>query len=290
MVIVRVIGGLGNQMFQYVYAYALSKKGYDVKLDLSSFDNYDLHGGYQLNHYNLKLESATKNDLSIFSKLSKKQKIFSFFNPKLPKNVKEHGLNFKTRLLEVKDNSYIKGYFQSEKYFVGIKSEILETFSLSNYSKYTLEMEKQINESKNSISLHIRRGDYVSNKQANEVHGTCDLNYYYKAISYLKDKFNFEQIFVFSDDIKWCENNLKIDGIKLIFVKSIENKLLPHEDIFLMSQCKHNIIANSSFSWWGAWLNNYPEKIVIAPKRWYVKKEKQKQVENSLIPDSWIKI
>lgn len=290
MVVVRIIGGLGNQMFQYAYALALKKKGYDVKLDLTSIENYTLHGGYQLNHYKINLPVASSEELINFIDIKKKDKFFALFNKNIFKQVKEHGLNFKERLLKVSDNSYIKGYFQSQKYFLDISKDIKETFSLKNFSEYTKKTKELINNDDNSVSLHIRRGDYVSNEIANKVHGTCDLEYYYRAVDFLSKKIDYKNIFIFSDDIKWCKENLNLEKYNCIYVDSINNKLLPHEDIFLMSLCKHNIIANSSFSWWGAWLNTNPDKIVVVPKRWYLKKEKQKQVEKSLIPESWFRI
>jgi hypothetical protein len=127
--------------------------------------------------------------------------------------------------------------------------------------------------------LHIRRGDYISDKKANSVHGTCDLSYYKKATELICAKFNDAHFFVFSDDISWAKENLNINNTTYI-----DHKTIPHEDIHLMSLCKHNITANSSFSWWGAWLNQYSKKTVIAPKQWFINKE------NEVACESWIKL
>jgi hypothetical protein len=124
----------------------------------------------------------------------------------------------------------------------------------------------------------------VANKNANAHHGTCTLDYYHEAIKIMKEKIKNPYFFIFSDDIPWVKENLKIDG-DAFFITG--KKIKDHEEMFLMSRCKHNIIANSSFSWWGAWLNNNPEKIVIAPKRWF---NNEKINTSDLVPDNWLRI
>ncbi len=267
MIIVRIVGGLGNQMFQYAYAKALQQKGYSVKIDISKFKKYKLHGGYHLDKFNIDLETATP--LSIFlSKLG------------LKKSRKEKSLLFNNQFLNLKKNEYVKGYFQTEKYFSEIREVLLEQFSLKQeYSSTTTLYSKKIKQASNSCSLHIRRGDYIFNKKANSVHGTCDLSYYNKAIKQINEEFNDIHFFVFSDDITWTKNNLKIKNATYI-----DHKCLPHEDLFLMSLCKNNITANSSFSWWSAWLNTNNSKTIIAPKKWFVNKE------NEVACKSWIKL
>ncbi|WP_339658672.1 alpha-1,2-fucosyltransferase [uncultured Polaribacter sp.] len=267
MIIVRILGGLGNQMFQYAYAKALEQNGYDVKIDISKFKKYKLHGGYHLDKFNIDL--STPSFISTFLSVSK-----------IKKNVKEKNLLFDENLLKLTGNEFIKGYFQTEKYFTGIRAILLDQFTLiQSISKETNTVAKNILSSKNSCSLHIRRGDYVSDKKANSVHGTCDLNYYKNAIQLINDTHQNITFFVFSDDISWTKENLHIENA--IYV---DNKTIPHEDMYLMSLCKHNITANSSFSWWGAWLNKNDNKTVIAPKNWFVNKE------NEVACDNWIKL
>ncbi|MDD2505652.1 MAG: alpha-1,2-fucosyltransferase, partial [Bacilli bacterium] len=135
-----------------------------------------------------------------------------------------------------------------------------------------------------SDSLHVRRGDYVLNSTTNKVHGTCGINYYNKAIDIVTKENPEAVFFVFSDDCDWARNNLKINHEKYFI--DFNGKENCHEDIRLMSLCKHNIIANSSFSWWGAWLNNNKNKIVVAPKKWFNVKINTKD----LVPENWIKI
>jgi hypothetical protein len=263
MIIVRIIGGIGNQMFQYAYAKALEKSGKKVKLDLSKIKYYKLHGGYQLHKYNINLQEA--NSISTFlSKIG------------IPKTVKEKSLLFDKNIKEIDKNAYVKGYFQTEKYFKEIRKTLLKEFTITkDNSESTKSYVQQITNSQNSCSLHIRRGDYVSNKKTNNIHGTCSLDYYKKAIATIKKKQKNIQFYIFSDDIVWTKKNLIVKNA--IYV---DHKCSPHEDMYLMSLCKNNITANSSFSWWGAWLNKNQDKIVISPKQWFVEKENEVACKN----------
>jgi hypothetical protein len=263
MIIVRIVGGLGNQMFQYAYAKALQQKGYQVKIDITKFKKYKLHGGYQLDKFKIDLETSTPLS-NFFSRLG-----FS-------RSTKEKSLLFNEKLLKLPKNGYVKGYFQTEKYFKDIREVLLKQFVFKNeLSSSTLSYLKEITIENNACSLHIRRGDYISDKKANDVHGTCDLDYYKEAIKLIRGQFNDCRLFIFSDDISWVKKNLKTKNATYI-----DHKVIPHEDMHLMSLCKHNITANSSFSWWGAWLNQHKEKTVISPKTWFVSKENEVACEN----------
>ncbi len=267
MIIVRIVGGLGNQMFQYAYAKSLQQKGFDVQIDTSKFKTYKLHGGYQLDKYNIDLKVA--GIIPTFLSLVK-----------IKKNVKEKNLLFNENLFNLKGNEFVKGYFQTEKYFKEIREILLEQFQKSRKNTESTDIfSKQILGTTHSCSLHVRRGDYVSNSKNHTIHGVCDLDYYNRAIEFILSKEKQTTFFIFSDDILWAKENLKIENA--IFV---DHKCTPHEDIYLMSLCKNNITANSSFSWWGAWLNKNKEKIVISPKQWYVSKK------TNIICDDWIKL
>lgn len=267
MIIVRILGGLGNQMFQYAYAKALETRGFKVQLDLSGFKNYKLHGGYQLDKYNINLRNA--KDSTIF---------FSKINPF--RTVKEKNLLFNNALISLNGNEYIKGYFQTEKYFSEIRNTLLEEYSfLGILSNTTKKYKKNILQAEKSCSIHIRRGDYISNIKSNNVHGTCSIEYYNSAIQLIKKKYKEVAFFIFSDDISWAKKNILLKNGNYI-----DHQCLPHEDLYLMSLCTHNIIANSSFSWWGAWLNKNDTKTVIAPKQWFVKKE------NEITCENWVKL
>ena len=267
MIIVRVLGGLGNQMFQYAYAKALEQKGFSVKLDISKFKKYKLHGGYQLDKFGIDLEIGDNLPV-LLGKIG------------IKKSVKEKSLLFDKNLLSLKGNEYVKGYFQTERYFSEIRKILLKDFIIKQQkSPSTKSYEDTILSSKNTCSLHVRRGDYISNKKANSIHGTCSLIYYKKAIELILKKDKNTHFFIFSDDITWTKENLKLENAVYI-----DHKTIPHEDIYLMSLCKNNITANSSFSWWGAWLNKNKNKTIIAPKNWFVNNK------NEVVCQNWIKI
>ena len=286
MVIVKIIGGLGNQMFQYAYAKALEQKGHEVKIDISAFETYKLHGGYQLDKYNIDLDSSIKDENDKFYKNTFFYKVLRRFGMDFSRRIKEKSLLFDKKLLEIDDNSYLDGYFQCEKYFKDIREIILKQFTINqDISNYTKEIKNKIQNSKNSCSLHIRRGDFVNSTNIN-IHGACDIEYYKKAMKYLEEKVVNINYFIFSDDIEWVKENLAIQNA--IYIDSKE-KRIPHEDIYLMSLCKNNIIANSSFSWWGAWLNQNENKIVIAPKRWFADDKLESQSKD-IVCESWVRI
>ncbi len=286
MIIVKIVGGLGNQMFQYAYAKALNSKGYNVKLDISVFETYRLHGGYQLDKYNISLKVASSKETNKLYKnsfLSKIAKRLSIQNGNL---LEEKSLLYDERLVNIKDNKYITGYFQNERYFKEIREILLKEFTLKEQSTaYTQEISNVIMATKNSCSLHVRRGDFTNSTNIS-IHGTCTVEYYQKAIEYMKEYADSVKYFIFSDDIEWTKNNLKIENA--VYIDSKE-KRLPHEDIYLMSLCNHNIIANSSFSWWGAWSNDNKDKIVVAPKKWFINLKLLDQ-SRDIIPKSWIQI
>ncbi|WP_417226722.1 alpha-1,2-fucosyltransferase [Amphritea sp.] len=288
MVIVRLIGGLGNQLFQYAYALSLVKKGYDVKLDTSAFDTYTLHGGYSLNHYNKLVDNASSEEVTAMTHIGFGKKLMRQLQGKKSRPVtKEANSAFDEKMLSPEDNHYLVGYFQSERYFQKIRGELLESLvlqeSLSDYTKQTLD---SINKSEVSVSVHIRRGDYVTNAEALKTHGVCSLDYYQQAVALVNAKFDNVSYYIFSDDIGWVKNNLIIDNA---FYIDSEEERFSGEDVFLMSQCDHNVIANSSFSWWGAWLNTHVDKLIVAPKNWYADEQKQ-YLSKMMIPRDWVQV
>jgi hypothetical protein len=182
-------------------------------------------------------------------------------------------------------NVNIFGYFQSEKYFKFIRKDILNIFKFKGASDPNyLEVVRKIQAS-NSVSVHIRRGDYVLNKTANAFHGVLSIAYYKKALNHIKANVAKPKIFLFSDDPEWVRKNFSFIGrFDLVDFNRGE---LSYRDMELMSLCKHNIIANSSFSWWGAWLNLNKDKIVIAPKKWL---RDESVPLNDIIPESWVSL
>lgn len=288
MIIVKFIGGLGNQLFQYAVAKKLAlHHNVEVLFDITPFESYKLHK-YSLEYFNIDKKFATKNDIDFF--FPKKKPLIkriirkikrTILNPKIIKDTWETE-NF---IKKTSKYTYLDGYWQSENYFSDIKNVLLKDFQITKKLEgKNLEIANKI-KSVNSVSLHIRRADYVTNKETLNIHGVCDLNYYKSAINVIKNKMEKPVLFVFSDDIKWAKENLKTT-LEIIYVEH-NNADTNYEDLRLMSLCKHNIIANSSFSWWGAWLNQNPNKIVIAPKNWFATNERN---YNDVVPKRWMKI
>jgi hypothetical protein len=207
------------------------------------------------------------------------------------KLVNEKGYQFNPEIMELKGNIYLNGYWQSEKYFEAIRSNLLSEFSLKNSLLDKLESNESLRKIKalinttNSVSVHFRRGDYVSDSVTSQFHGTCSMSYYQNAIKRIVAEIPNPHFFLFTDDPEWVKSQKIIEG----FPSTLAVTSNMHLDMYLMSQCQHNIIANSSFSWWGAWLNRNPEKLVIAPKRWYAKVELNPQTQD-LVPENWIRL
>jgi len=291
VVIVNLLGGLGNQMFQYAFAYSFSRKNnVPVKLDILDFNSYKLRT-YELELYNISLDLANYDEVcklkykqeTIFEKIIRVLK--RSHRPFAISYIQEKDFTYNPKIFEQKDDLYLKGYWQSEKYFIEFRNELLKEFCLKDKLHKKNQLYKQTINQYESVSLHIRRGDYVIDMHTNSVHGTCSLEYYKKAVDYMISKLNNPHFFIFSDDLTWAYDN--INFIENITFVDIEDKIPDHEEMYLMSQCKHNIIANSSFSWWGAWLNQNSSKIVIAPKKWFNDKTINTK---DLIPNEWIRL
>lgn len=286
MIIVRIVGGLGNQMFCYAYAKTLEQKGYTVKIDISTYESYTLHGGFQLDKYDMDLPYSTKEENKSYYSNSVLARIMRKIGIRSSNVIKEKNLLFDEILIKVEDNNFISGYFQSEKYFINIRDILLKQFTIKqNISSYTHDIADKIKKRSNSCSIHIRRGDFTNSNNIS-IHGVCPAEYYLSAIKYLKQKTDIEEYFIFSDDIKWCKENLQVE--KATFIENTKQRI-PHEDIYLMSLCKNNIIANSTFSWWGAWLNQNNKKIVIAPKQWFAD-ETMENIATDIVPIDWIRL
>ena len=291
MIIVNVYGGLGNQMFQYATAYALSRATQqDLKLDTQRFKK-DALRDFELSCFTLETVRATQEEVtslrtyeeSLFEKLLRKLK--GTKKTLAASYIKEKFYHFDETLLSVKSECYLDGYWQSEKYFSMYREEILKQFTAKNnlHNDSQVYIEKMQNTP--SVSLHIRRGDYVSNPDANSFHGLCSLAYYKSAVEEMNRQIPNAHYFIFSDDLVWAKENLTfIDQISFV---DLGEDVPDYEEIILMSQCEHNVIANSSFSWWGAWLGEIERRVVIAPKQWF--NDSSVNTED-LIPSRWIRL
>lgn len=273
MIIIKLGGGLGNQMFQYACGRALQLrraakgKQEDLKLDVSGYRIPEVPGDprpYALGAFSIRAGIATAEEVRSsrypFGILSKalryaKAKLFRDFN-----------IGWKPRIFSSMSGSYLDGYWQTERYFEDFAAEIRKDFALKTpLAGVARDWQEKISHDPYAVSLHIRRGDYVSHKDAAATMGAQGIEYYLMALESIQERVAKPQVYVFSDDIAWAKENLK-PNVPLAFVSS--PALKPHEEMMLMSSAKHHIIANSTFSWWGAWLGGNPDKIVIAPRRW----------------------
>jgi hypothetical protein len=303
MIIIKLKGGLGNQMFQYAFAKSISLKlSTKLFVDLTSLSNEVkidnlTHRNYQLNRFNINDNVLTFEQSKDFEKkvfLNNKFRLSSinkyFFKNKLPifsKHI-DYLPGYRNFDLFIKNFLIIEGYFQSEKYFFSnnlIKHIFQLDASFLNNNTIALEVMNRILNTE-SVGVHIRRGDYVSNNLINSIHGTCSIEYYNKAFHFFKNKNTV--FYCFSDDINWVKTWFK-DLDNNFFIRYVDCTNDNFEDLFLMSSCKHNIIANSSFSWWSAWLNQNTNKIIICPKQWYNNNDLN-NLNTEMIPKNWIKI
>ena len=283
-------GGLGNQMFEYAIGRSLAiKNKTKLYLDLTELKK-DKKRVFELYHMNIESE-VLNNNLSnkikhhLIKKLRTKKKLFKFlelfmnFKYLLEKNPP----NYNRHVLEQRGNLYLDGYWQCEKYFKDIREIIISDFNLKEKLNENNKLFLNKIKNSNSVSLHIRRGDYVTEKHTNEVHGTCSFDYYKKSIDLISKSVNDINIFVFSDDLEWVRKNLHTN--QKTFLVDANDANSGYNDLILMSNCKHFIVANSSFSWWGAWLSKNKNKIVCAPKKWF-----QKMNEGDIVPKTWVRI
>ncbi|MDO8208683.1 MAG: alpha-1,2-fucosyltransferase [Gallionella sp.] len=292
MILFHIIGGLGNQMFQYAAGRALAlERGQSLKLDIAGFVGYGLHQGFELQRvFNIPAEIATETEVRNIlgwqiapgiRRMMARPGMAAFRRRGF---VVEPCFHYWSEIKKVPENCYLAGYWQSEKYFQEVASVIRSDFTFkSPLLNKNAECAKQINQV-NAVSLHVRRGDYANNPKTAATHGLCSLDYYRAAIQHVSEQAQNPHFFVFSDDIAWVKNNLKIDYPHQYVEHNYGEE--SYNDMRLMSMCKHHIIANSSFSWWGAWLNPRADKIVVAPKRWFAS---QTDVRD-LLPQGWVRL
>ena len=297
MIIVKLMGGLGNQMFQYAFGKFLSvKHKTDLQLDLSYLLDRTPRENFVFRDYDLDIfpiksqfmsESKLNNLLVNRQKDNIVNRLKGVFNKHL-EYVFESQFEFNNKYLDIANHSYLEGYWQSPKYFESISEIIRKDFLLNpDLTDKQVDMYKNIINS-NSVCVNFRRADFVTIKTAIETHGVIPQIYYEKALDLLKKKNKDLHVYVFSDEIDWCKKHVKFD-YPTTFVDHELSGFKFSVYLFLMSKCKHYVIPNSTFAWWAAWMNNNPDKIVIAPKQWFATEEMNKQTID-LIPESWIRL
>jgi hypothetical protein len=297
MIITQLNGGLGNQMFQYACGRALSLRNKDMlKLDISGYampNGIDTPREYSLSYFNIEENIATADEISALrfphGAISKYAAIFR------KKILRQFNVGFRPGIFFKKGNAYLEGFWQSEKYFLDCADAIRKDLTL----KKSLSPAAQVianaignategNDIAPAVSIHIRRGDIARDAKTNPYYGIATPEYYSKALLHIAEKIKTFRVFVFSDDMEWTKKNIVIPYPTTYVSGGSKNSQIPdHEEIILMSMCKHNIIANSSFSWWGAWLNRNSDKIVIAPKEWIIR---NKSWHTDTVPNTWTRL
>jgi hypothetical protein len=291
MIIIKLQGGLGNQLFQWAFGVSRQRLSKEVlKFDDRSYMSDNLRM-LELTKLVSNIEIANLEEISIIRKernvLSLLQrKVNSAIKPYYKRNV----VCEKTYLYDVDldksmlTNVYFEGYWQNEKYFLKYRNEILKSLNFKmNSSLSFVNLKNEITSDKDSVAIHVRRGDYILDKRLTEIHGVCGLDYYKKAIEKMSGDNPNGNYYIFSNDIGWCRENFQFLSQK----KIIDSTKTVFEDLELMSLCKHQIIANSSLSWWAAWINKNDNKCVIAPEKWFNITEID---YSELIPKDWVKI
>jgi hypothetical protein len=279
-------------MFQYAASRALSlERGEALYLDVQDFEGYALHNGYELKRvFNINTPLAGKAELKevlgwrAYSPIRKKLYRSQLTKFRGKRMFVDTQFSSWRQIKEVPNDCYLMGNWQTEHYFKDYQEAIRADFSFRlPPAGLNAALAEQIS-SDVAVSLHVRRGDYVANPSSLAHHGLCSLDYYRRAIDYITARVANSIFYIFSDDIPWVRENLHIDH-PCHYVdhnKGDES----YNDMRLMSLCKHHIIANSSFSWWGAWLNARADKIVVAPQRWVLSDFDA----SDIVPSSWVKI
>lgn len=268
MIILRLRGGLGNQLFQYAAGKSLAlHHNTPFKLDLYFYSTHN-NRKFELENFNIPIEIASRAEVHEFTGSNP---VIRYINKRenylrCPSVFTQPHYHFYDDYFSLPNHVYLSGYFQSEKYFGRFADQIKAWYTPAKAMGDSNNKLLEEMGSSNSVALHVRRGDYTN--QYASFFGTVPDEYYKQAIDEINAKVSNPKFFVFSDDIAWCKNNLSLS--QAVFVENNKGDD-SFKDILLMAACKHNIIANSTFSWWGAWLNNNPNKIVIAPQIWFRK-------------------
>lgn len=273
MIVVKLQGGLGNQMFQYAAARNLSPDS-PVYIDHRFLEENHADSAhftarkYELRLFkNIKAARATAKQIGFFNNNSIYYRLYKrVFKTVVSKQIENEYIDFKKAYGNAV-NIYLDGYFQSEKYFKHLRNQLLKDFEFPALDPDNEHIRKNIGASPNAASIHVRRGDYLKSAEVYKIHGVLEVSYYQQALNFLKAKYPDLTLFVFSDDIDWAMKNLDLNNSQTCYVTGNQSEN-SWKDMALMSYCKHHIIANSSFSWWGAWLSTGNGE-VFAPANWF---------------------
>ncbi|MEA2077127.1 MAG: alpha-1,2-fucosyltransferase [Candidatus Marinimicrobia bacterium] len=312
MIIVNIKGGIGNQLYQYALARNIEiKNNYSIKFDKCSFTDYIFPHKFRLDVFNTKFDIATEEDTNkVISRTTNLKNIekkplyknygiiskalrflyrkFDHFTYYKKSFIKEKRFTIDKKILSVDDNTYLDGYWGKYQYFEEIRDTLLDEITIkSEFATEKFIQSAQDIKKRNSVSIHIRRG-YAKRAGDLKIFGVLPLSYYKKAIELINKNIKDPYFYIFSDDIEWAKENLQINDFSEFVNFGSKGDYL---ELLLMSYCKHNIIANSTFSWWAAWLNQNSDKTVIAPEKWYNSKKHQNFYNKGyLTPPEWMKL
>lgn len=277
MIVARIMGGLGNQMFQYAFGlYLAEKHRTELWLDGSSFDGDRLRS-YMLDRWRI---TATEAPAAVRALIPRRRRWYRdlFAGRRSLRRVNEKPFGFQRRYLATPNASYLDGYWQSEQFFPGMKARLQTEFQPARSVSAATHAAARKIDGCEAASLHVRRTDYLQLSYA----GPCPADYYRRSVTELLSRHAELHLFVFSDDMAWCREQLRFP-CPTTFVDHNDGSRA-HEDIWLMSRCRHHVIANSTFSWWGAWLREDESGDVYAPRTWFTDPTMD---SSSIIPASW---
>lgn len=288
MIVARLCGGLGNQLFQYAAGRRLAHaRGTELVLDLGWYartPSLDTPRVYELGHYPIQARPAVPGE-ALWCRLHEGRLLRRLpFLPRRWRHCREKSFAFDPLILDLPDNTYLDGYWQSYRYFADIAGLIrAELTPMVPFGPQDEKVAASIAKG-DAVSVHVRRGDYVTHQAAAVNHGLCSLDYYKLALERILFHVERPHFFIFSDDAAWARKNLLLPG-PATFVDH-NGPATAFQDLRLMSLCNYQITANSSFSWWGAWLNPQPNKVVVMPKQWFA----NQRDTNTLASGDWIRL
>lgn len=286
MIITRLNNGFGNQLFQYAAGLALAEaSGQELIVDARHING----GGTVktiLDHMSPSARHGTPDQLPPEHNNTLRYELWRRLGIGGPRKLIERGLGYNTGFFKKRGEQYLIGYWQSEKYFGGLHERLRQEFTFTTPPSDENARWLERIASGPSLSLHIRRGDYITKARVAKMYGAPTLDYYRNSVKEIAEKTGTTpEIYVFSDDLPWVEENLSLP-FHMHYMAQNPGRDASYEDLRLMAACDNHIIANSTFSWWGAWLNPKPDKIVIAPENWFA----VKPVPNpDILPESWWK-
>lgn len=291
MIVVKIKGGLGNQLFQYAVGFALAKRtGTRLRL-YDQTGNAGIARNFWLDHFKISGKKLSSLESFLYRTQNKLATKLSTLLPALEKHKyfyylqHDEDIAIQEAVFTFGRNTTLDGYYQNETYFQDYAHELREELTLkAPLSVYSDELLKKIQAAENPVFIHVRRGDYVEVSTTNQIHGTCSTDYYNRCIEHIKQSVAHPKFFIFSDDPDWAKTNIQTGQENEV---SYNDASKTTEDITLMANCKHAIIANSTFSWWGAWLMPNPEKIVCAPRLWWASRTEADT--DLIVPRTWTK-